>query len=107
MVVTFLTILLIDHLSSPVKGIINTTIAIPSGMSQDCHRLFDFRGGLTFTIHPSGIVHILDSMHEGLHNTPKLYGSDVRNKGKVTDFKSGVKEGGKVGISRSHAEMIG
>jgi len=47
----FLTILLIDHLSSPVKGIINTTTAIPTGMSQNCLRLFNLPGGLTFTIH--------------------------------------------------------
>jgi sterol 3beta-glucosyltransferase len=44
-------------------------------------------------------------MHEGLHNTPRLYGSSVRDKGKVTDFESGVKEGGKVGTFGSHAEM--
>lgn len=44
-------------------------------------------------------------MHEGLHNTPKLYGSRVRDKGKVTDFESGVKEGGKVGMFRSYIEM--
>ena len=45
-------------------------------------------------------------MHEGLHNTPKLYGSNVRDKGKVTDFESGLKEGGKVGVFRSHAEVV-
>jgi sterol 3beta-glucosyltransferase len=55
--------------------------------------------------YPSGIVHILDSMDEGLHNTPRLYGSSVRDKGRVTNFESGVIEGGKVGTFRSHTEM--
>ena len=34
------------------------------------------------------------SVHEGFHNAPKLYGSQVREPGKVTDFGSGLKEGG-------------
>ncbi len=38
---------------------------------------------------------IFSSVHEGLHNVPKLYGTEVRSTGKVTDFKSGVREGGK------------
>ncbi|KAJ3716120.1 glycosyltransferase family 1 protein [Lentinula raphanica] len=57
---------------SPVKGIIHTTTAIPKG-----------------------VMKIVSSIHEGLHNMPKLYGSDVRQPGKVTDFSSGVKEAGK------------
>ncbi|KAF9464545.1 glycosyltransferase family 1 protein [Collybia nuda] len=57
---------------SPVQGIINTTTAIPRG-----------------------VVKIVVSVHEGFHNAPKLYGSEVRKPGKVTDFKSGVKEAGK------------
>jgi sterol 3beta-glucosyltransferase len=35
-------------------------------------------------------------MHEGFHNAPSLYGADVRKLGKVTDFKSGLVEGGRV-----------
>ncbi|KAJ3846924.1 glycosyltransferase family 1 protein [Lentinula lateritia] len=57
---------------SPVKGIIHTTTAIPKG-----------------------VMKIVSSIHEGFHNMPKLYGSDVRQPGKVTDFSSGVKEAGK------------
>ncbi|KAJ6606176.1 UDP-Glycosyltransferase/glycogen phosphorylase [Mycena vulgaris] len=57
---------------SPVKGIIKTTTAIPRG-----------------------VMDIVTSVHEGFYNTPKLYGSKVRKTGKVTDFASGLKEGGK------------
>ena len=44
----------------------------------------------------SGVMNIVSSVHEGFHNAPKLYGSDVREPGKVTDFGSGLKEAGKV-----------
>lgn len=39
---------------------------------------------------------IITSVHEGLHNVPRLYGSEVREKERVTGFGSGVKAGGKV-----------
>ena len=41
---------------------------------------------------------IVTSVHEGFHNAPRLYGSNVCKSGKLTDFKSGVKEAGKVRI---------
>ncbi|KDQ59788.1 glycosyltransferase family 1 protein [Jaapia argillacea MUCL 33604] len=59
-------------LSNPAKGVVDTTVAIPRG-----------------------IFNIVTSVHEGIQNAPKLYGSKVRESGKVTDFKSGVKEAGK------------
>jgi len=39
---------------------------------------------------------IFISVHEGFQNAPKLYGSEVRQPGKVDDFSSGLKEAGKV-----------
>ncbi|KAJ7221581.1 glycosyltransferase family 1 protein [Mycena pura] len=57
---------------SPIKGVIKTTTAIPRG-----------------------VMDIVASVHEGIYNVPKLYGSNVRKTGKVTDFASGLKEGGK------------
>ncbi|KAG8929704.1 hypothetical protein FRC02_005216 [Tulasnella sp. 418] len=57
---------------NPVQGIINTMSAIPRG-----------------------IIQIVDSVHEGFQNAPKLYGSEVRQPGDVTDFSSGVKEAGR------------
>lgn len=41
-------------------------------------------------------MNIVSSVHEGFQNVPKLYGSDVREPGKVTNFSSGVREAGKV-----------
>ncbi|KAF8894838.1 glycosyltransferase family 1 protein [Infundibulicybe gibba] len=49
---------------SPIEGIINTTTAIPKG-----------------------VMDIVSSVHEGFYNAPKLYGSKVREPGKVTGFK--------------------
>ncbi|KAG9011899.1 hypothetical protein FRB94_007335, partial [Tulasnella sp. JGI-2019a] len=42
-----------------------------------------------------GAVNVLAAWTEGFSNVPKLYGSDVRPRGKVTDLKSGAVEGAK------------
>ncbi|KAF7298465.1 Glycosyltransferase family 1 protein [Mycena kentingensis (nom. inval.)] len=57
---------------SPVKGVIKTTTAIPRG-----------------------VMNIVASVQEGIYNMPRLYGSTIRKPGKVKDFSSGIKEGGK------------
>nr|XP_019043873.1 hypothetical protein I302_07144 [Kwoniella bestiolae CBS 10118]OCF22803.1 hypothetical protein I302_07144 [Kwoniella bestiolae CBS 10118] len=58
---------------NPPKGIINTTTAIPKGM-----------------------VNIIDNIYEGMENIPQMIGSErVRERGKVDDFESGVREGAK------------
>ncbi|KAK0458622.1 UDP-Glycosyltransferase/glycogen phosphorylase [Desarmillaria tabescens] len=57
---------------SPVSGIVQTTTAIPQG-----------------------VMKIVTNIHDGFHNMPKLYGSEVREPGKVSDFQSGLKEAGK------------
>jgi sterol 3beta-glucosyltransferase len=44
----------------------------------------------------TGVMDIVSSVHEGFYNAPKLYGSDVREHSKVTNFTSGMKEAGKV-----------
>lgn len=41
----------------------------------------------------AGVMDIVQSVHEGFYNMPKLYGSEVREHGKVTNFTSGLKEG--------------
>ncbi|KAH8114206.1 glycosyltransferase family 1 protein [Phellopilus nigrolimitatus] len=56
----------------PVKGVIKTTTAIPRG-----------------------VMNIILSIHEGLHNMPQLYGSDIRERDTVDGFASGVKTAGK------------
>jgi len=45
-------------------------------------------------------MNIVSAVHEGFQNVPKLYGSDVREPGKVTDFESGMKEAGKASFVR-------
>ncbi|CUA72150.1 Sterol 3-beta-glucosyltransferase UGT80A2 [Rhizoctonia solani] len=57
---------------SPIKGIINTTTAIPRG-----------------------VMNIIGSVSEGFHNVPRIYGSEVRERGPVNDFSSGITEGAK------------
>ena len=49
----------------------------------------------------AGVMKIVSSMHEGFHNLPEMYGSEVRQEGRVTDFSSGLKEAGKVGFFMS------
>ena len=39
---------------------------------------------------------IVLSIHEGLVNAPKLYGSEVRDTGTANDFRSGLRKAGKV-----------
>ena len=43
----------------------------------------------------AGVLNIVMSIQEGLHNMPQLYGSDVRQREDVTDFASGLKAAGK------------
>ncbi|KAJ1310549.1 hypothetical protein OPQ81_007279 [Rhizoctonia solani] len=57
---------------SPIKGIINTTTAIPRG-----------------------VVNIIGGVSEGFHNVPRMYGSEVRERGPVSNFTSGITEGAK------------
>ncbi|PBK83146.1 glycosyltransferase family 1 protein [Armillaria gallica] len=57
---------------SPVSGIIQTATALPQGAMR-----------------------IVTSIHDGFQNAPKLYGSQIREPGKVTNFSSGLKEAGK------------
>ncbi|KAL1716746.1 glycosyltransferase family 1 protein [Schizophyllum commune] len=58
--------------TSPMKGIVKTTTAIPQG-----------------------IYKIVIGTHEGFVNLPTLYGSEVRKSGPVKGITSGIKEAGK------------
>ena len=40
---------------------------------------------------------MVNNLQEGLHNVPSVFGSEVRQPGEITDWKSGFKEAGKVG----------
>ncbi|KAG8868418.1 hypothetical protein FRC20_003433 [Serendipita sp. 405] len=63
---------LVQMLTEPKQGLINTSVAIPRSM-----------------------VHILDTFTDGFANAPTLYGSTVREPGRTKNFTSGLKEGGK------------
>ncbi|KAB5595196.1 Sterol 3-beta-glucosyltransferase UGT80A2 [Ceratobasidium theobromae] len=67
---------------SPIKGIINTTTAIPRG-----------------------VMNIIGSVSEGFHNVPRIYGSEVRTPGHVDGIKSGFKEGAK-GLFHGYYDAI-
>jgi sterol 3beta-glucosyltransferase len=73
-----------------VKGIIKTTTAIPKGAF-----FILFSGDIQMPRGMVGVMDIVQSIHEGFYNVPKLYGSEVREHGKVTNFTSGIKEGSK------------
>ncbi|KAH8831439.1 UDP-Glycosyltransferase/glycogen phosphorylase [Flagelloscypha sp. PMI_526] len=57
---------------SPLKGIVHTTIVLPRGF-----------------------IKILNGLHEGFRNAPRLYGSEIREKPQIKSFKHGIVEGGK------------
>ena len=51
------------------------------------------------TLKNSGLksfMKIIVGVHEGFVNVPALYGSDVRDTGEVTDFRTGMIKAGKV-----------
>ena len=45
---------------------------------------------------PKSFMKIIVGVHEGFVNVPALYGSDVRDTGEVTDFRTGMIKAGKV-----------
>ncbi|KAG8954760.1 hypothetical protein FRC04_011193 [Tulasnella sp. 424] len=44
---------------------------------------------------PLGMAKFVDSLQEGFHNAPAMYGTNVRKVGRIHNWKSGFKEGGK------------
>jgi hypothetical protein len=66
----------------------------PSRFQKVRHRAVAVFSALTSS--EKGVMDIVQSIHEGLHNAPKLYGSEVRKHGRVIDFSSGLEEAGKV-----------
>lgn len=49
---------------------------------------------------------IVTNIQDGFQNMPKLYGSQVREPGKVTDFQSGLKEAGKVSFTMIRLSIV-
>ncbi|CAE7213808.1 unnamed protein product [Rhizoctonia solani] len=44
---------------------------------------------------PEALRGILEGLHHGMNNAPKMYGGSVREPGKITGFRSGLREAGK------------
>ncbi|KAG8715301.1 hypothetical protein FRC08_010741 [Ceratobasidium sp. 394] len=44
---------------------------------------------------PDGVRGSLEGLHQGLKNSPKMFGGTVREPGKISGFRSGMREGGK------------
>ena len=79
----------------PDKGVVRLVRFVPDGTRFDV--------GLRWTVTDIGYLNYrlavrgtIDGLHYGLRNSPKIYGGSVREHGKITDFRSGMKEGGKV-----------
>jgi len=45
---------------------------------------------------PIGVFYSIDSIQEGFHQSPRLWGSKARYEKPVKDWKDGLAEGGKV-----------
>ena len=63
----------------------NAGISAGKGVSQ-----------MTTSVLKGTLVDVPLALTEGLHNLPELYGDKVRKHNKITDWKSGTAEAGKV-----------
>jgi sterol 3beta-glucosyltransferase len=52
------------------------------------------------------VIEIVGALHEGFYSLPKVYGSKVRQTGKVKDFSSGIQEGAKVTPAYSDLDEV-
>ncbi|WVF67372.1 hypothetical protein IAT40_002127 [Kwoniella sp. CBS 6097] len=83
-----------DPLSGGATAILGTVTGYYAGIAQI---FYDPPKGIinTATAIPKGMMNIIDHVSEGMDNIPKLIGSSSRERGKVHDFESGVREGAK------------
>ncbi|OCF44536.1 hypothetical protein I317_01608 [Kwoniella heveanensis CBS 569] len=83
-----------DPLSGGATAILGTVTGYYAGIAQI---FYDPPKGIinTATAIPKGIMNIINHVSEGMDNIPKLIGSSSRERGKVSDFESGVREGAK------------
>ncbi|KAF8606119.1 UDP-Glycosyltransferase/glycogen phosphorylase [Ceratobasidium sp. AG-I] len=85
--------------TDPITGAIAPTLGMVGDLGMGVGQLFSAHPEkgmirLVRTV-PDAIRGTLDGLHYGLRNSPKIYGGSVREHGKITDFRSGMKEGGK------------
>ncbi|WVQ94968.1 hypothetical protein IAU59_002059 [Kwoniella sp. CBS 9459] len=83
-----------DPLSGGATAILGTVTGYYAGIAQI---FYDPPKGIinTATAIPKGMMNIINHVSQGMDNIPKLIGSSSRERGKVSDFESGVREGAK------------
>ncbi|KAG8738659.1 hypothetical protein FRC10_006627 [Ceratobasidium sp. 414] len=75
-------------INDPVSGTVAPILGIVGDLSAGVGQLFTTRP-------EKGIRGSLEGLHQGLKNSPKAYGGTVRESGKISGFRSGMREGGK------------
>ncbi|KAG8774287.1 hypothetical protein FRC12_002076 [Ceratobasidium sp. 428] len=85
--------------NDPVSGTVAPLLGIVGDLGVGVGHLFTTRpekGAIKLVrAVPDGIRSSLEGLHQGLKNSPKIYGGTVRESGKVSGFRSGMREGGK------------
>ncbi|KAG8934417.1 hypothetical protein FRC01_003090 [Tulasnella sp. 417] len=82
-----------DPITGGLGALFWTATHMPFGVAE----VFYKKDGLisATTAFPLGMVKLVDSVQEGFQNLPVMYGTNIRKVGKIHDWKSGFKEGGK------------
>ncbi|KAF8748483.1 Glycosyltransferase family 1 protein [Rhizoctonia solani] len=85
--------------SDPISGTLGPTLGVVGDVLGGVGGLFTPRPekGVIKLVRaaPEGVRGILEGLHHGMNNAPKIYGGSVRDPGKVTGFRSGIREGRK------------
>ncbi|CAE6379217.1 unnamed protein product [Rhizoctonia solani] len=85
--------------SDPVTGTLAPTLGVVGDVLGGVGGLFTPRPekGVIKLVRagPEAVRGILEGLHHGMNNAPKIYGGSVRDPGKITGFRSGLREAGK------------
>ncbi|CAE6475397.1 unnamed protein product [Rhizoctonia solani] len=85
--------------TNPVSGTLAPTLGVVGDVVGGVGGLFTARPekGVIKLVRagPEAARGILEGLHHGMNNAPKIYGGSVREPGKITGFRSGLREGGK------------
>lgn len=85
--------------TDPISGTLGPAVGIVGDLGSGVGQLFSTRPekGVVKLVRavPDSVRGALDGAHHGLRNSPKIFGRAVREQGKITGFRSGVKEAGK------------
>ncbi|KAB5588152.1 Sterol 3-beta-glucosyltransferase [Ceratobasidium theobromae] len=99
--------------SDPISGAVGPVFGIVGDLGAGIGQLFSPHPekGIIKLVRaaPDAVRGTLEGLHHGLNNSPKLYGGTVREPGRVTGFRSGVREGGKglvMGFYDGFADII-